>query len=149
MFSTVSSFVRPGVVTLAALVSLQATALAAPFRPIIDPAVTESSANKPMLVEMGEGRDHGPGYRIWPRHHGGGWDGGGRHGGGRWNGDRHWNGGWGGHHGWHGGHDNWGPAFALGLGLGLPLGYYGGGYYNNYYGGYYDNYYDGYYGEPV
>jgi hypothetical protein len=31
------------------------------------PAVADSGANKPILVEMGEGRDHGPGYEIWPR----------------------------------------------------------------------------------
>ena len=136
MSSKISSFVRLGVVALAALACLDTAAIAAPLRLSVEPAVADGSTGKPILVEMGEGRDHGPGYRVWPRR--GNWNGGGRHwnGGGRhWNG-RHWNDGWRGGRHWRRG--GWGPGVALGLGLGLPLGYYGGGYYDNYYDGYYE-----------
>jgi len=161
MFSNASSLARSSVVALFALASLPAAGLAAPIGPMINPTA-DSSGSKPILVEMGEGRDHGPGYRIWPRVRGGNWNGGGRHwnGGGRhWNGGGNWNRGWRGGH-WRGGHwgggwgngwGGWGPGFALGLGLGVPLGYYGGGVPLGYYGGYdgYDGYYDGYYNRPV
>ena len=62
-----SSLARSGVIALAALSSLATAAPAGPLGPGIMPAVADSSANKPILVEMGEGRDHGPGYEIWPR----------------------------------------------------------------------------------
>ena len=62
------------------ITSLAAPSLAAPLGPFFDPSTAESS--KPLPVAMGEGRDHGPGYRIWPRVGGGNWNGGGRH----WNG---------------------------------------------------------------
>jgi hypothetical protein len=140
-----SSIARCGVVSIIATSSLAtAPSLAAPIGPI-NPTLPESS--KPLLVEMGEGRDRtNPAY--WPRMRGGGWNGGGGHwngGGGHWNGRGGWNHG-GGH--WGNGWGGWGPGFALGLGLGLPLGYYGGGVPLGYYGGY-DGYYDGYYGRPI
>lgn len=142
-----SSIARSGVVSLIAITSLAATpSYAAPIGPILNPNLSESS--KPLPIAMGEGRGHGPGYQIWPRMggrgwNGGGWNGGGRYwnGGGRWNGHGRWNCGWrgggwgGGWGGWGNGWGGWGPGFALGLGLGLPLGYLGGGYYG---GGYYD-----------
>jgi hypothetical protein len=147
MLSRLSSLARSGVVALAALSSLATAAPAAPLGPSIMPAVADGGADKPILIEMGEGRDHGPGYGIWPRRGGGNWNGGGRN----WNGGRHWDGGgnWdngrsyrhyrGGYRrhnrGWDGG-----SGFVLGLGLGVPLGYYGGSY---------DNYDDGYYDVPV
>jgi hypothetical protein len=160
MLSHLSSLARSSVIALAALASVPAAAPAAPLGPTFIPAVADSGTSKPILVEMGEGRDHGPGYGIWPRRGGGNWNGGGRNwGGGNWNrGGRHWGGGnWNNgrayrHYGgnyrrhWRGNGWNNGGAFALGLGLGVPLGYYGG------YGGYggYDGYYDDpYYAVPV
>lgn len=146
MLSHLSSLARSSVIAFAALASVPAAAPAAPLGPTFIPAVADSGTDKPILVAMGEGRDHGPGYGIWPRNRGGGnWNGGGRHwGGGRnWDRGRNWNNGrayrhYGGHRRhWRGNGWNNGGAFALGLGLGVPLGYYG-GYYNNYYGGYYD-----------
>jgi hypothetical protein len=140
MLSHLSSLARSGVIALTALASLTPAASGAPLGPVVDRSLADNSPNKPILVWQGEGRDFGPGYRVWPRvgggrHWGGGWNGGGWNGGG-WNGGGHWRrGGWG-HGGWgHGGWGGWGSGFALGLGLGLPLGYYGGGYYG---GGYYD-----------
>lgn len=150
MLSFLSSLVRSSAIALFALTSLQAEATAGPTGPIANP-LGDSRAIQALPVAMGEGRDHGPGYQIWPRFGGGRhWNGGGRNwgGGGRyWNGRGNWNGGWRGGHwrrGYWGG-DNWGPGFALGLGLGVPLGYYG-GYYGGY-NGYYDGY-DGYYDQP-
>jgi hypothetical protein len=138
MLSQLSSLARSGVVALAALSSLATAAPAAPLGPSIMPAVADSGVNKPILVEMGEGRDHGPGYRMWPRRGGGDWNRGRN-----WNGGRNWDNGRSYRH-YRGDYRpyrrHWrgrGGAFALGLGLGVPLGYYG-GYYNNYYDGYYD-----------
>ena len=150
MLSQLSSLARSSVIALAALCvgsggSARGTAWSDRHA-----GGRDSSANKPILVEMGEGRDHGPGYQVWRRN---GilerrsqlewrWPQ-------RWNGGRNWDNGratiattaatitgtGGAMTGAAGG------AFALGLGLGVPLGYYG-GYYNN-------NYYDGYYDEPI
>jgi hypothetical protein len=151
MFSKLSPL-RSGVIALAALCSLPAAAPAAPLGPIGQPAIADSGV-KPIPVEMGNGRDCGPGYCGFRR---GGWNG--RNWNRGWNG-RHWNGryagdwrrdGWrhnGWRHGWRRG--GWGPGLAFGLGLGLPLGYYGGGAPLGYYGGGYDDYYPGYYDRPV
>jgi len=139
MMAYLSSIARTGVVaSLMAITSLATEpSLAAPIGPIPSLALPESS--KPLLVAMGEGRDHGPGYRVWRR--GSNWNGGGRYwnGGGRYYGHRGWNRGWRGRYccgGWGG----WGSGFALGLGLGVPLGYWGGGYYGGY---------DPYYAAPI
>jgi hypothetical protein len=132
MFSHLSSLARSSVIALTALASFSPAASGAPLGPVVDRSLADNNPNKPILVWQGEGRDFGPGYRVWPR---GRWGGGGGHWGGGWGGGGgHWRGGWG--HGghWHGGGwGGWGSGFALGLGLGVPLGYYGGGYYDPYY----------------
>ena len=149
MFSKLSSLARSSILALAALASVPAAAPAAPLGPSFIPAVADSNTLKPTLVQ-GEGRDHGPGYQIWPRTGGRNWTGGRRNwdGGRNWDRDRNWDNGR--HYRHYGGHrrhwrgDGWGSggAFALGLGLGLPLGYYGGYYNDDYYG-------DPYYSAPV
>ena len=100
MVAYLSSLVRSGVVSFIAIASLAAApSLAAPLGPILNPPSAENS--KLLPVAMGEGRDHGPGYRVWPRAGRGNWNGG-RHwnGGGRhWNGNGNWNRGWRGGHG--------------------------------------------------
>ena len=142
MLSRLTSFMRSGVIALAALATVPASAPAAPLGPSIMPAVADSTLN-PTLVQdggyRGNGRSGGPGY--WPRA-GRGWNGGGNWGGrgGNWNGGRNWNGNWRGHgrhyrRGYYGhGHNYYGNSgIYLGLGLGA-LGYglgYGSGYYND------------------
>ena len=142
MLSRLSSFMRSGVIALAALASVPAAAPAAPFGPSITPAVADNPMT-PTLVGggyRGNGRSGGPGY--WRRGGGRGWNGNGN-----WGGHGNWNrgGNWHGRHYRHGyGHGrnyyHGGSGIYLGLGLGA-LGYglgYGSGYYN-----------DPYYGEPV
>ena len=63
MMAYLSSIARSGVVSFVAITSLAAApSLAAPLGPILDPPSAENS--KPLPVAMGEGRDHGPGYRV-------------------------------------------------------------------------------------
>jgi hypothetical protein len=146
MMSLTSSLVRSGLIAAAAVVWLPPASFAAPVFPDLGSvSAGRSGPDQPILVWQGEGRDHGPGYRFWPRvggggggHWGGGWGGGGW-GGGRWHGGWGHGGYWGPGWGWGG----WGSGFALGLGLGVPLGYYGG------YAPYYDGYDSGYDDPPV
>jgi hypothetical protein len=144
MFSKLSSLARSSVIALAALATVATAAPAAPLGPTVMPAVADSGALKPTLVQ-GEGRDKwNPAYQVWPRRNFSGRNWSGRSGR-NWDNRRafrrdrysdyrpyrrHWRG------------NRWGrgSAFALGLGFGVPLGYYG---------GYYDNYYDPYYAAPV
>ena len=131
MISTMTSVLRAGVVSLVALATAT-SAVAAPLAVGLDLAAPGNGAIRAIPVEMGEGRDFGPGYRIWPRY------------------NRHWNRGWRNGGNWNGGHwrrGGWGRGWgagglALGLGIGIPLGYYAGRY-----DGYYDDPY--YYDEPV
>ena len=153
MLSQLMSVARSGIFALAAVASVPAAAPAAPLGPSFIPAVADSGALNPTLVQ-GNGRDRGPGY-VWRRNYRGG----GNWAGGNWNNGRAYRnyggygrhyGGYGRHYGgygrrWHG--NGWGGSgFALGLGFGIPLGYYGGGYYNNYYNPYYG---DPYYAAPA
>ena len=99
MLSRLTSFMRSGVIALAALATVPASAPAAPLGPSIMPAVADNTL-KPTLVQdggyQGNGRSGGPGY--WPRA-GRGWNGNGNWNGrgGNWNGGRNWNGNWRGH----------------------------------------------------
>src|SRR5262245_15961029 len=86
MISHLWSFARSGVIALAAVASLSPAASGAPLGPVVDQSVADNSPNKPILVWQGEGRDFGPGYRVWPR---GRWGGGGGNWGGRWGGGGH------------------------------------------------------------
>lgn len=139
MFSKLSSFARSSVIALVAIGSIPTAASAGPFGPVSKPAVANDTAPKAIPVEMGNGRDCGPGYncgfrmrsgRSWDR----GWDGrrwdrrDWRRNDYTWNDRRAWRRDWRRHHR----RDYWGggSGFVLGLGLGVPLGYYGGGYYN-------------------
>src|SRR5262245_44279636 len=113
MSTTISTFVRSGVMALGLLTGVGGPAMTAPLGPIDRPA---SAAEPNLPIELV--RD-GNAAIMWPRVRGGAWSGGVRPWvGGNWNGHRAWRGvgNWRGRY-WSGGHGHYGHDYDDDLGV--------------------------------